>query len=213
MQSKLYPTDVTDEQWQILQPLLPSRKRLGRRPTNLRMVINALLYMVRAGCAWRLAPKDFGPWQTIYGYFRTWKKSGLWELLNHTLRSFVRRQAGKRTQPTAAILDSQTVRSADHGGERGYDAAKRTKGRKRHVLVDTLGLLLWVCVTPANVPEREGACGFLGHALRWFGWLRCVFADEGYNGPAFRQWVQSHRKTRSLRLEVVEKAPDRKSVV
>ena len=119
------------------------------------------------------------------------------------LRSQVRVEAGKRTQPTAAILDSQTVRSSDHAGARGYDGAKRTKGRKRHILVDTLGLLLWVCVTPANVAERDGARMLLGPALRWFRWLRCLWADQGYAGEAFAAWVAAHRKTGTLRLEVV----------
>jgi transposase len=171
MQKSSYPTDLTDEQWEILEPLLPAPRRHGRPPSSRRMIINGLLYLVRAGCSWRLVPKDFGPWQTICGYFRKWRKEGLWALLNETLRTFVRREAGHRSQPTAAILDSQTVRSADHAGERGYDAAKKTTGRKRHVLVDTLGLLLWVCVTPADVPERAGAAKFLSPALKWFGWL------------------------------------------
>lgn len=169
------------------------------------MVINALLYMVRAGCSWRLLPKDFGPWQTVCGYFRRWCKQGLFEQMNHVLRTDVRREVGKRSQPTAAILDSQTVRSADHAGERGYDAAKKTKGRKRHVLVDTLGLLLWVCVTPADVGERAGAMSFLSQALQWFGWLRCIWADQGYQGQEFAAWVASHRKTGTLRLEIVSR--------
>lgn len=200
-----YPTDLTDKQWEVLQPLLPAPKKRGRPPTDQRKIINALLYMARAGGAWRLLPKDFGPWQTVCGYFQRWRKNGLWALLNETLRTFVRREAGKRAQPTAAILDSQTVRSADHAGGRGYDAAKKTKGRKRHVLVDTLGLLLWVCVTPADVSERAGAAGFLANTLRWFGWLRCIWADQGYQGKEFEAWVASHRRSGSLRLEIVSR--------
>ena len=119
------------------------------------------------------------------------------------LRRVVRREVGKRSQPTAAILDSQTVRSSDHGGPRGYDAGKKIKGRKRHILVDTLGLLLWVCVTPADVSEKAGARTFLPQALQWFGWLRCIWADQGYLGGAFGAWVAAHRKTGSLRLEIV----------
>ena len=205
-----YPTDLTDKQWELLQPLLPAPKKRGRPPTDRRKIINALLYMARAGGAWRLLPKDFGPWQTACGYFRRWRKNGLWALLNETLRTFVRRQVGKRAQPTAAILDSQTVRSADHAGERGYDAAKKTKGRKRHVLVDTLGLLLWVCVTPADVSERAGAASFLANALQWFGWLRCIWADQGYQGKEFEAWVASHRPSGSLRLEIVSRIHPRR---
>ena len=129
------------------------------------------------------------------------------------LRSCVRTQAGKRTQPTAAILDSQTVRSADHPGVRGYDGAKKIKGRKRHLLVDTLGLLLAVCVTPADVTERDGARTLLGPALRWFGWLRCLWADQGYTGEDFATWVAAHRKTGTLRLEVVPRLEGQRGFV
>jgi putative transposase len=206
IENRTYPTDLSDEQWELLRMVLPAPKApksRGRPATEMRQVCNALLYHVRAGGAWRLLPKDFGPWETVYGYFRNWRRRGRWQLIHDFLRGEVRVQAGKRVQPTAAILDSQTVRSADQAGERGYDAAKKTKGIKRHILVDTLGLLLAVCVTPADVPEREGARGFLGNALACFRWLRCLFADQGYGGPDFAAWVAKHRKTGTLRLEVV----------
>jgi putative transposase len=204
----LYPTDLTDEQWNLLQLALPprkARKGRGRPPADLRRVCSALLYFVRSGCAWRLLPRDFGPWNTVYHYFWLWTKQGCWKIIHDLLREAVRTAAGKRSQPTAAVLDSQTVRSADQAGERGYDAAKKTKGIKRHILVDTLGLLLGVCVTRADVPEREGACRFLGKALACFGWLRCLWADQGYAGPDFAAWVAAHRKTGTLRLEVIER--------
>jgi putative transposase len=204
----LYPTDLTDEQWALLRRVLPPRKRTtkrGRPPADLRRICNGLLYSVRAGGAWRLLPRDFGPWQTVYHYFRLWTKQGYWETIHDLLRDAVRIQAGKRKEPTAAILDSQTVRSADQGGERGYDAAKKTKGIKRHILVDTLGLLLGVCVTPADVPEREAAMSFLSPLLGCFRWLRCLWADQGYCGENFASWVASHRKTGVLRLEVSPK--------
>lgn len=210
MQTKTYPTDLTDDQWEIIEPLLPKAKRRGRPPTERRRILNGLLYVVRAGCAWRLLPKEFGPWETVYGYFRRWRQQGLWELLHHVLRTFLRREAGHRAQPTAAILDRQTVRSADHAGPRGCDAGKKTNGRKRHILVDTLGLVLWVCVTTANVPERCGARVLLGQALRWFGWLRCVWADQGYAGPAFETWVASQRQTGTLRREIVPRLKDQR---
>jgi|ERR1051325_5711505 putative transposase len=206
----LYPTDLTEKQWELLQLVLPprpARKGPGRPPADLRGICNALLYLVRSGCAWRLLPRDFAPWQTVYDYFRRWSRQGCWKIIHGLLRDAVRKAAGKRSQPTAAILDSQTVRSADQAGERGYDAAKKTKGIKRHILVDTLGLLLWVCVTGADVPEREGARGFLGQALRRFRWLRCLWSDQGYGGPDFSAWVAARRKTGTLRLEVVERDP------
>jgi putative transposase len=206
----LYPTDLTDEQWELLQVTLPPRQKKtkrGRPPADRRRICNGLLYFVRAGCSWRLLPKDFGPCKTVYHYFRLWAMQGCWEVIHDVLRDVVRAQAGKRQEPTAAILDSQTVRSADQAGERGYDSAKKTKGIKRHVLVDTLGLLLGVCVTSADVPEREGAQRFLTKALTIFRWLRCLWADGGYSGQAFADWVASHRKTGTLRLEVVERNP------
>lgn len=206
IENRTYPTDLTDEQWLLLGLLLPAPKApksRGRPPTDMRRLCNALLYQIRAGGAGRLLPKDFGPWETVYGYFRNWRRLGRWPLIHDFLRGEVRVQAGKRVQPTAAILDRQTVRSADQAGERGYDAAKKTKGIKRPILVDTLGLLLAVCVTPADVPEREGARGFLGKAWACFRWLRCLFADQGYGGPDFAAWVAKHRKTGTLRLEVV----------
>ena len=205
-EDRTYPTDVTNEQWELLQALLPpakAPKTRGRPPADPRRICNGLFYLVRAGCAWRLLPREFGSWETVYGYFRRWRGQGRWQSMQNVLRGAVRLQAGRRVEPTAAILDSQTVRSADQAGARGYDGAKQTKGIKRHILVDTLGLLLAVCVTPADVPEREGARGFLGKAFAYYRWLRCLFADQGYSGKDFAVWVASHRKTGTLRLEVV----------
>lgn len=198
-----YPTDLTDEQWHYLQPLLPPPKRRGRKPADRRRILNGIFYMLRAGCAWRMLPKDFGPWQTTYHYFRRWSQDGTWAAINEVLRREVRAQAGKRAQPTAAILDSQTVRAADHAGSTGYDAAKKTKGIKRHLLVDTLGLLLGVAITPANVTERDGARGLLAPLLGWWRWLRTLFVDGGYAGLEFAAWVASHRRTGTLQVQVV----------
>ena len=206
MKNSLYPTDLSDEQWNVLQLVLPSRRgprRRGRPLADLRRICNARLYFVRAGCAWRLLPSDFGPWKTVYHYFWLWSKQGYWQVIHDVLRGAVRADAGKRNEPTAAILDSQTVRSADQAGERGYDAAKKTKGIKRHILVDTLGLLLGISVTSADVPERQGARSFLARTLACHRWLRCLWADQGYGGEEFAAWVATQRKTGTLRLEVV----------
>jgi putative transposase len=203
MTKTCYPTNLTDEQWQQIKSYLPKPQKRGRPPVDRRHILNALLYFIRAGCQWRMLPADFGPWQTVYHYYRGWQHAGHWVYLHDRLRALVRHAAGKDARPTAAILDSQTVRSADHTGETGYDAAKKTKGRKRHVLVDTLGLLLAVCVTPASTPERSGARQLLGVALRWLGWLRCLWCDSGYCGPEFAAWVRTQR--RKLAVEVIQR--------
>src|SRR2546428_2530223 len=205
-----YPTDLTESQCFDLQHLLPNRKRRGRPPANLRQMINGIFYLVRAGCAWRMLPKDFGPWKTVYDYFRRWSRDGNWAALHEVLRAVARVAVGKDIEPTAAILDSQSVRSADQAGERGYDAAKKIKGRKRHVLVDTLGLLLWVCVTPANVTERAGARTLLGSALGWLKRLRTIWADGGYSGPELAQWVNRRRKNGALKLQVIKRSEQQK---
>jgi len=180
---------------------LPAPSRRGRPRTLLRQVIDGIFYVLRSGCQWRLLPKDLGAWVTIYGWFRRWKISGVWIQLNDRLRAQVRAAASKRCRPTAAILDSQTVRSADHPGTRGYDAAKKTKGRKRHLLVDTLGLLLAITVTPADVPERAGAQLLLTDALLWLNWLRRLWVDGGSSGPDFAEWGRQQRP--KLHVEVV----------
>ena len=185
----------------MLKTLLPKPARRGRPPSDLRQIVNAIFYNLRTGCQWRQLPREFGPWQTVYGWFRRWKLSHTWEALNSVLRARVRAKAGKRSRPTAAILDSQTVRSADHAGNTGYDAAKKTKGRKRHLLVDTLGLVLGIAVTPASAPERLGAQILLQRVLPWLQWLRLLWADGGYSGPEFANWVRGQR--RKLRVEVV----------
>ena len=129
MQIAQYDTDVTDAQWQLLKPLLPAPKRRGRPRTSLREVCNAVLYLIKSGCPWRLLPKSFPPWKTVYHHFRQWSRDGLWVSLNDQLRARVRALVGKRSRPTAAVLDSQTVRSDPHGDTVGYDMAKKTKGR------------------------------------------------------------------------------------
>ena len=155
---------------------------------------------------WRYLPAGFPPWQTVYGVFRRWKRDHSWAALNDALRILVRKDQGKRSQPTAAILDSQSVKSAGHGGEVGYDAAKRIKGRKRHLAVDTLGLVLGVALTPANTTERDGAKAVLLRVLAWYTWLRLMWVDGGYTGPAFANWVKARRP--KLAIQVVKRSDD-----
>jgi transposase len=206
MQIATYDTDVTDAQWKLLKTLLPKPKRRGRPPTPLRPLLNAILYVVKSGCPWRLLPKSFPPWKTVYHHFRKWSRDHTWSHLNDRLRARVRATHDKDCRPTAAVLDSQTVRSDGHGGTVGYDAAKKTKGRKRFLLVDTLGLVLGVSVQPASTPERSGALALLAVLLPVFTWLRKLWVDGGYAGSDFAQAAREHRP--KLEVEVVKRSDD-----
>jgi transposase len=204
MKIAFYGTDLTDEQWTFIEPMIPKPKKLGRPRTNPRRILDAVLYIVKGGIQWRLLPHDFPCWKTVYHIFRKWTLDHSWEAIHARLRASV----GKRAQPTAAILDSQSVKSDPHGGKVGYDAAKRIKGRKRHLLVDTLGLVLGIHITPADVPEREGAQDLLDHTLPWFTWLRRLWVDNGYSGPDFAEWVKSILP--NLEVSVVKRTDDLK---
>jgi transposase len=199
-------TDITDEQWKLLKKELPTPSKMGRPPTDRRVVIDAIFYVLKGGIQWRLFPESFPAWKAVYDIFRQWSRDHTLERLNGVLRNKVRAQADKRGQPPAAILDSQSVKSDSHGGEVGYDAGKRIKGRKRHILVDTLGLLLGVAITPANMPERAGARTLLARILKTFTWLRKVWVDGGYTGQEFAQWVKGQRP--NLEVEVVKRSDD-----
>ena len=203
MNLAFYETDLFDRHWHMLRRCLPAAKKRGRPRTALRAVLNAILYLVKTGAQWRLLPQNFPPWQTVYHHFRQWTRIGLLARLNHRLRAKVRQAVGKRGQPTAASLDSQTVRASAHGGAVGDDAAKQTKGRKRFLLVDTLGLLLGVTLEPANCPERQGARTLLATVLADDPQRLKLWVDGGFNGPEFAAWVRTQHPT--LVVEVVQR--------
>lgn len=189
-----YPSNLTEDQWNLLEPLLPSAKPGGRpRSVDLRAIVNAILYVLSTGCAWRLLPNDFPKWKTVYHYFRAWRLDGTWIETNHQLHQWVRVIEERDRSPSAAILDSQSVKTATPAAiEVGFDAAKHIKGRKRHLLVDTLRFVLIVVVTAASVPERAGAKLLLAKLQRvrhWFTRLVVIWVDGGYSGVEFHQWV------------------------
>ena len=202
MERKPYPSDLNDAEWQIIKPLIPPAKPGGRpRDTDMRQVLNGIFYLLRSGCAWRMLPHDFPPYGTVYHYFRQWKGDGTWERMNQALRTKLRKADGREAQPSAAILDSQSVKTTDVKGIRGYDAGKQVKGRKRHILVDTMGLLLMVLVHAADIQERDGAKLLLNKAKGCFTRLCLIWADAGYRGQPMMDWV---RNTHGWILEIVK---------
>lgn len=203
MENAIFASDLTDAQWAMVEPMLPPAKLLGRPRTPLRGVINAILYIAKAGCQWRMLPTSFPPWKTIYHHFRSLGQQDLWARINEQLRRKVRIHEDRKPEPTAASLDSQTVRSAAHGGPVGYDAGKKTKGRKRFIVVDVLGMILNAAVCPASQTERAGAKQVLAGCLPRLRRLKKLWVDGGFSGEKFAAWVREQKP--SLDVEVISR--------
>ena len=201
-----YPTDLTDDQWELLHPLLPERTWRpggpGRPPCDVRRMLNGIWYLNKTGCPWRLVPKEFGHWSTIYSYFKRWRREGVWARVMEALRQEERRYLGRQTEPSAGSMDSQRIKTATQREDIGFDGNNKSKGRKRHILVDTLGLIIAVVVTSADTDDRLGLVELLSQYLAdGVKRLRKIWVDGAYPAEWLEEWVRGLKHTHTIDLE------------
>ena len=203
-----YPSDLTDDEWSHIEPLIPPAKRGGRkRAVDPREIVNGVMYVLSTGCQWRYVPKDLPPKSTLFGYFDLWNWDGTLDRIHHALYVKCREAMDRETSPAACVIDSQGVKSAEKGDcidPGGYDAGKKIKGKKRHILVDTLGLLLHAVVHPADIQDRDGGVLVLSTLFGLYPFLQKLFADGGYQGPVFQK--ASARLLPHLEIEIVKRS-------
>lgn len=210
---RCYPSDLTDDMWAILQPLLPVRDlRKGGAPRKYdnRLVVNAIFYVLRSGCQWRMLPHDLMPFDAAHRWFTTWRKNGTWRAIHDALRDQVRVASGRSPRPTAAIMDAQSIKSSDGGEHRGFDAGKKTTGRKRHIIVDTLGLILVVIVTSASTQDPAGGQAILTRLGQAFATIKLVWADGGYANSVNNTLLSWAKTQLNIVVEIVKRTDDKK---
>ena len=206
-----YPSSLTDEVWAVLKPLMPVRDATrggAARKYDDRLVLDAIFFVLRSGCQWRMIPRDLLPWDAAYRWYRRWAADGTVDRVHDTLRDQIRAQAGRQADPTAAVLDAQAIKSSEGGQARGFDMGKKTTGRKRHLVVDTLGLLLVIMVTSASVQDRVGGREILARLAARFPSIALVWADGGYANSIVNGLLAWAREKLGLVLEIVKRSDD-----